>query len=152
MSLTDTAIKALKPKASRYKVFDGGGLYLEILPAGSKVWRIKYRENSEDRRHTVGHYPATSLRDARLALLNMKALLGSGQRLCEPVVHARRARLGALCHAREMLSPGTLRHTERKMNTKFGQTFILPELAAHQARRRIQIAARPAARKSRKQI
>lgn len=94
MSLTDTAIKPLKPKASRYKVFDGGGLYLEILPAGSKVWRINYRESSEDRRHTVGHYPATSLRDARLALLNMKALLGSGQRLCEPVVHARRARLG----------------------------------------------------------
>lgn len=56
MSLTDTAIKTLKPKASRYKVFDGGGLYLEVLPTGSKVWRIKYRENGKDRRHTVGHY------------------------------------------------------------------------------------------------
>ncbi|WP_165072458.1 tyrosine-type recombinase/integrase [Desulfovibrio sp. ZJ200] len=81
MPLTDTAIKALKPKATRYKVFDGGGLYLEVLPTGSKVWRIKYREAGKDRRHTIGHYPAVSLRDARLALLNAKALLASGERL-----------------------------------------------------------------------
>lgn len=81
MPLTDTAIKAMKPKSSRYKVFDGGGLYLEVLPTGSKVWRIKYREGGKDRRHTIGHYPAVSLRDARLALLNAKALLKSGQSL-----------------------------------------------------------------------
>lgn len=87
MPLTDTAIKALKPKATRYKVFDGGGLYLEVLPTGSKVWRIKYREEGKDRRHTIGHYPAVSLRDARLALLNAKAFLESGERL-EPEAKA----------------------------------------------------------------
>ena len=81
MPLTDTAIKALKPKSSRYKVFDGGGLYLEVLPTGSKVWRSKYREEGKDRRHTVGHYPAVSLRDAQLAVLNAKALLESDERL-----------------------------------------------------------------------
>ncbi|MDE7372398.1 MAG: Arm DNA-binding domain-containing protein [Desulfovibrio sp.] len=79
MPLTDTAIKALKLKAARYKVFDGGGLYLEVLPTGSKVWRIKYPEEGKDRRHTVGHYPAVSLRDAQLAVLNAKALLESGE-------------------------------------------------------------------------
>lgn len=31
-----------------------------------------------------------------------------------------------LYHFREMLSPGTLRRTERKMKKEFGQTFILP--------------------------
>ena len=31
-----------------------------------------------------------------------------------------------LYHVREMLSPGTLQRTERKMKTEFGQEFILP--------------------------
>lgn len=33
---------------------------------------------------------------------------------------------GLLYHVREMLSPGTLRRTERKMKSEFGQSFILP--------------------------
>jgi hypothetical protein len=40
--LTDFRIKALKPKASRYPVSDGGGLILEVMPSGSKVWRYRY--------------------------------------------------------------------------------------------------------------
>ena len=33
MSLTDTAIKALKPKSKPYREFDSGGLYLEVARA-----------------------------------------------------------------------------------------------------------------------
>lgn len=84
MPLTDTAIKALKPKATRYKVFDGGGLYLEVMPSGTKVWRIKYRDGGKDRRHTLGHYPAVSLRDARMALFNAKTALEAGDVLKVP--------------------------------------------------------------------
>ncbi|WP_365817758.1 Arm DNA-binding domain-containing protein [Desulfovibrio sp.] len=51
------------------------------MPTGSKVWRIKYREEGKDRPHTIGHYPDVSLRDARLALLNAMALLESDERL-----------------------------------------------------------------------
>jgi hypothetical protein len=40
--LTDTRIKALKPKTARYQVVDGGGLVLEIMVSGSKVWRSRY--------------------------------------------------------------------------------------------------------------
>ncbi|WP_342366253.1 Arm DNA-binding domain-containing protein [Allopusillimonas ginsengisoli] len=28
----------------RKKLFDGGGLYLELTTAGSKIWRMKYRQ------------------------------------------------------------------------------------------------------------
>ncbi len=79
MPLTDTAIRALKPKEGRYKVFDGGGLYLEVLPSGSKVWRIKYRWQGNDIRYTVGGYPSTSLRDARGALAEVKRMLDAGE-------------------------------------------------------------------------
>ncbi|WP_373994862.1 Arm DNA-binding domain-containing protein [Duganella sp. HH101] len=27
-----------------YKLFDGGGLYLEVIPSGSKLWRMKFRQ------------------------------------------------------------------------------------------------------------
>ena len=43
MALTDTAIGAAKPKKKAYRLFDGGGLYLEISPSGGKWWRLKYR-------------------------------------------------------------------------------------------------------------
>ena len=35
MPLTDTAIRAIKPTSKTAKFFDGGGLYLEVAPAGA---------------------------------------------------------------------------------------------------------------------
>ena len=45
MPLNNTAIKALRPKDSRYKVFDGEGLYLEILPTGAKAPYLSTRRS-----------------------------------------------------------------------------------------------------------
>jgi hypothetical protein len=36
MKLKDIALKSAKPKDKAYKLFDGGGLYLEVTPAGGK--------------------------------------------------------------------------------------------------------------------
>ena len=43
MPLTDTAIHNAKPNDKARKLFDGGGLYLEVAPSGGKWWRLKYR-------------------------------------------------------------------------------------------------------------
>lgn len=43
MPLTGTECKALKPSATPYKKADGGGMYLEVTPGGSKYWRYRYR-------------------------------------------------------------------------------------------------------------
>jgi hypothetical protein len=40
--LTDLKVRNLKAKETRYKVFDGVGLYIEILPTGNKSWRLKH--------------------------------------------------------------------------------------------------------------
>ena len=40
--LTATAVKQAKPEKKTRKIFDGGGLYLEVKPNGSKLWRFKY--------------------------------------------------------------------------------------------------------------
>jgi hypothetical protein len=39
--LKPAAIDKAKPHATAYSLTDGGGLYVEVLPSGSKVWRYK---------------------------------------------------------------------------------------------------------------
>ena len=65
MALTNTSIKRLKPKATRYLASDGHGLSLEILPSGSRSWRYRYRLNGKLEKVSLGHYPAFSLQAAR---------------------------------------------------------------------------------------
>ena len=45
MPLNDWQIKNAKPAETgkKAKLFDGGGLYLEVTPAGGKIFRLKYR-------------------------------------------------------------------------------------------------------------
>lgn len=63
--LTATEIKNAKPKDKKYKLSDGGGLYLLIMPNGSKLWRFKYRLGGKDKEYAIGTYPLYSLQDAR---------------------------------------------------------------------------------------
>lgn len=63
--LTDSAIKVAKPKDSPYKLTDGQGLYLEVTPNGSKLWRLKYRFDGKEKRLALGAYPAVPLQQAR---------------------------------------------------------------------------------------
>jgi integrase len=65
MPLTDSAIKTAKPKEKPYKLSDAQGLYLEITPNGSKLWRLKYRVAGKEKKLAFGAYPATTLSQAR---------------------------------------------------------------------------------------
>lgn len=75
MKLTDTACKNAKPKEKPYKLFDGGSLYLEILPTGSKLWRQKYYYLGKEKRISLGPYPLVSLAEARESRDAAKKLL-----------------------------------------------------------------------------
>lgn len=65
MPLTNTQIRNAKPKERSYKLFDGGGLYLEVSPAGGTWWRLKYRYHGKEKRISLGTYPEVSLKEAR---------------------------------------------------------------------------------------
>ncbi len=65
MSLTDTAIKNAKPGEKARKLYDSGGLYLEVSPKGGKWWRFKYRFGGKEKRLSLGVYPDISLKNAR---------------------------------------------------------------------------------------
>jgi len=65
MPLTNTTIRNAKPAAKAKRMFDGGGLYLEVAPSGGKWWRFKYRFDGKEKRQSLGVYPDVSLKDAR---------------------------------------------------------------------------------------
>lgn len=78
MKLTDIKCKNAKSKEKPYKLFDGGGLYLEVMTSGSKIWRFKYRFLGKEKRLTLGNYPVISLNKARNLLLENKQILSDG--------------------------------------------------------------------------
>lgn len=65
MSLTDVACRTCRPKDKPYKLFDGGGLYLHVMPHGGKYWRYKYRFLNKEKVLALGTYPEISLLEAR---------------------------------------------------------------------------------------
>jgi len=76
--LTDTALRKAKPTDKVQRLFDGGGLYLEITPAGGKLWRQKYRFAGKEKRLAHGTYPDVSLADARERRDAARKLLAAG--------------------------------------------------------------------------
>jgi integrase len=61
MPLTDVAIRTAKPSSKPVRLFDSGGLYLEISPAGGRWWRLKYRFGHKEKRLSLGVYPEVPL-------------------------------------------------------------------------------------------
>jgi hypothetical protein len=78
MTLTDTAIRNAKPGGKPVKLFDGGGLYLEVSPTGGKWWRLKYRFAGKEKRLSLGVYPGVSLKNARECREASRRLLADG--------------------------------------------------------------------------
>jgi integrase len=54
-------------------------LYLEVLPAGGRYWRLKYRHAGKEKRLGLGVYPTVKLGAARKARDKARALLEAGQ-------------------------------------------------------------------------
>jgi integrase len=78
MPLTDNTIRSAKPQQKPVRLFDGGGLYLEVAPAGGKWWRFKYRVEGKEKRISLGTYPETTLKTARDKRDAARKLLAQG--------------------------------------------------------------------------
>ena len=76
-------LDALKPRASTYRVSDGGGLLLEVRPSGAKVWLCRLTVAGKRRDMGLGGYPAVSLKDARIAARVARETAASGT---DPIV------------------------------------------------------------------
>jgi Arm DNA-binding domain/Phage integrase, N-terminal SAM-like domain len=65
VGLSDTRIRAAKPRSKAYKLPDGNGLHLEISPSGARLWRYRYRIGGKENVFAIGSYPDVSLGSAR---------------------------------------------------------------------------------------
>tara|TARA_R110002049_G_scaffold308951_1_gene515135 strand:+ start:279 stop:1034 length:756 start_codon:yes stop_codon:yes gene_type:complete len=86
MALSDTKLRNLKPRAKPYTVADGGGLFIEVLPGGTKSWRLRYRLSGKQEKVSLGDYGTWSLSDARLWRYAAKSL---AKRSVSPMALAR---------------------------------------------------------------
>ena len=92
MALSDVKIRSLKARGKVYKVSDERGLFLEVNPTGSKLWRYRYLLHGKDKRIALGSYPAVGLADARKKRDEIQQQIAKGT---DPVLERKREKLAA---------------------------------------------------------
>ncbi|MCR9955981.1 integrase domain-containing protein [Vibrio parahaemolyticus] len=78
--LTATEVKNAKPKEKEYRLSDGQGLQLRVLPSGSKQWQLNYYRPTNGKRanFNLGRFPDVNLAQARKSSLLAKELIAQG--------------------------------------------------------------------------
>ncbi len=76
--LSDAQCRTARQKPKKYKIADSEGLYLEVMPNGSKYWRLKYRYLGKEKRVALGVYPSVSLLKARQEKKQIREILQNG--------------------------------------------------------------------------
>ena len=125
MALSDVAIRKVKPADKPLRMFDGAGLYLEVMPTGGKLWRWKYRYVGKEKRLALGAYPNVTLVEAREKQLAARKLLTNGidpglQRKAERAANADRVANTFAAVAAEMVAQrgGELSTVSRERATR----------------------------------
>ena len=78
MTLTDAAVRAAKPRAKPYKLWDTGSLFLLVQSTGGKLWRYNYRFGGKRKTLSIGRYPNVSLAVARERREDARRLISAG--------------------------------------------------------------------------
>jgi len=110
MLLTDTVIDTAKATTKPFKLQDGKGMYLLIMPNGSKYFRLDYRLDGKRQTLALGVYPEISLEAARANRDNAKQQIKDG---IKPKSSAVKKTVSN--------KPDTVRDLERKLQEKIKQ-------------------------------
>jgi hypothetical protein len=76
--LSDTKVRAAKPRERAYKLYDERGLFLFVTPTGGRLWRLKYRLRDREKLISLGAYPDVGLKRAREKRDEARKLLADG--------------------------------------------------------------------------
>lgn len=96
--LTDADCRNLRADPTgktRPKAYDGGGLFLEAMPSGKRIWRMKYTAMGRETKATFGEYPTVSLKRAREERETARGLLARGLDVNDHKAREHAARKGA---------------------------------------------------------
>ncbi len=92
MALTDMKIRNIRPSEKVTQYTDDRGLYVEVHPNGSKLWRYKYRYMGKQKRLALGRYPDVGLAEARKRRDDARSKLDAGK---DPLAERKREKLVA---------------------------------------------------------
>ena len=90
MALTDMKIRNIRPAEKVTQHTDDRGLYVEVHPNGSKLWRYKYRYMGKQKRLALGRYPDVGLAEARKRRDDARSKLDAGK---DPLAERKREKL-----------------------------------------------------------
>ncbi|MGL5289313.1 MAG: integrase domain-containing protein [Aeromonas sp.] len=78
--LSDARVRSEKPREKEFNLSDGDGLYLRVMPKGSKLWVFNYRRPIDKRRSNLsfGTYPDVSVATARDRRQEARSLVARG--------------------------------------------------------------------------
>lgn len=122
-TLTPKAIDNAKPRDKRYTLTDGGGLILEVLTSGSKVWRFKYHLAGKREKVTIGAYPAIGVKAARDRHEQLRELVERGE---SPA----RAKQGAIAERKQAEEQGV---TFRTFSARWVEETLFYRSATYRA-------------------
>jgi integrase len=78
LALSDAKARNAKPRPRPYKMSDGEGLFLVVMPSGSKYWRLRYFFRGKEKLLALGVYPEITLADARHRRAEARKVLAAG--------------------------------------------------------------------------
>lgn len=75
MAISDSWLRGIngKPYTGQSEVTDGDGLGVRVSPKGLITFQVRHMRDRKQVRTTIGRYPATTLRDARIKAAELKA-------------------------------------------------------------------------------
>ncbi|HZZ78909.1 MAG TPA: tyrosine-type recombinase/integrase [Gemmataceae bacterium] len=79
MSMSDPKARNAKPRTRPYKIADGEGLFLLVMPSGSKYWRLKYYFAGKEKLLALGVFPKITLAEARDRRAQAQKALAAGR-------------------------------------------------------------------------
>jgi integrase len=122
--------ESANPQSKPYRLPDGGGLYLQIMPKGGKYWQYRYHYQNKQRCLSLGNYPATTLAEARAALNAAKEHLKQG---IDPILKRREEKQLARYHAaQDFKAIATEWHQQNKDSwTERHANYVLRRLELH---------------------
>ena len=112
MTLNALQIRGFSGNDGPYKKADERGLYLEVFPSGSKLWRLKYYFAGKEKRIALGAWPEISLQKARHMRDEMRLRIANGE---DPALTRKRARATAKISAANTFESVAREYIEEKM-------------------------------------
>ncbi len=122
--LSDTKLRALKPKDKPYRVSDERGLYVQVATSGSRLWRFKYTFEGKEKLLALGQYPDVPLSLARERREEARQLLARG---IDPSAQKKAVRQGDgtfaalfeewLARQKDVLTDSTWANKKQRMET-----------------------------------